>query len=70
MHQTMKGARNENDKQSKQGHVNRPRPEIRDNLDSRNNLEMNDSPSGHNRKETHNVDKDEHNEKRGSRPKH
>lgn len=31
----MKGARNENNKQSKQGHVNRPRPDIRDNMDSR-----------------------------------
>lgn len=31
----MKGARNENNKQSKQGHINMPKPEIRDNMDSR-----------------------------------
>lgn len=31
----MKGSRNENTKQSKQGHVNMPKPEIRDNMDSR-----------------------------------
>jgi len=31
----MKGSRNENNSQSKQGHVNTPKPEIRDNLDSR-----------------------------------
>jgi hypothetical protein len=31
----MKGSRNENNKQSKQSHVNMPKPEIRDNMDSR-----------------------------------
>ncbi|MBS1584087.1 MAG: hypothetical protein JSS82_00865 [Bacteroidetes bacterium] len=31
----MKGARNENNMQSKQNKVNLPKPEIRDNLDSR-----------------------------------
>jgi hypothetical protein len=31
----MKGSRNSNNMQSKQQHGNRPRPEIRDNLDSR-----------------------------------
>jgi len=31
----MKGARNENNKQSKQGHVNVPKPDIRDDMDSR-----------------------------------
>ncbi|HXS35338.1 MAG TPA: hypothetical protein VN721_01450 [Flavipsychrobacter sp.] len=31
----MKGSRNERNKQSKQGHVNLPKPEVRDNLDSR-----------------------------------
>jgi len=36
----MKGSRNENNKQSKQGHVNTPRPEIRDNLDSRETQEV------------------------------
>jgi hypothetical protein len=37
----MKGSRNENNRQSKQGHVNNPRPEIRDNLDSRKEKEAN-----------------------------
>jgi hypothetical protein len=37
----MKGTRNENTKQSKQqAHSNLPRPEIRDDLDSRKNLEQ------------------------------
>lgn len=31
----MKTSRNENNKQSKQGHVNNPRPDVRDTLDSR-----------------------------------
>jgi len=31
----MKGSRNEANKQSKQGHVNMPRPDIRDEMDSR-----------------------------------
>ncbi len=65
----MKGARNQNNMQSKQQVGNRPRPEIRDNLDSRENLELNDSPSGHNKKETHEGAKDEHNDKRGTRRK-
>jgi hypothetical protein len=37
----MKGARNENNKQSKQGHVNVPRPDIRDEMDSRKEKEKN-----------------------------
>lgn len=48
---------------------NRPRPENKDNLDSRDNLELNDTKSGHNKKELHIGHKDEHNDKRGSRPK-
>ena len=35
----MKGARNENSRQSKQGHVNTPRPDIRDDMDSRKDKE-------------------------------
>ena len=31
----MKNSRSQNNKQSKQGMTNKPRPEIRDNLDSR-----------------------------------
>jgi hypothetical protein len=31
----MKGSRKQENRQSKQGHVNTPRPEIRDGLDSR-----------------------------------
>ena len=31
----MKSARNENNKQNKQGHVNIPKPDIRDDVDSR-----------------------------------
>jgi hypothetical protein len=38
----MKTTRNANTKQSKQGHNNIPKPEIRDNLDSRNNEEQGD----------------------------
>lgn len=64
----MKDARNQNTGQNKQGHVNTPRPEIRDNLDSRENLELNDDGKGHNKKATHEGDdaKTEHNDKRGS----
>lgn len=35
----MKDARNQNNQQSKQGHVNTPRPDIRDDMDSRKNKE-------------------------------
>jgi hypothetical protein len=64
----MKDARNQNNAQSKQGHVNMPRPEIRDNLDSRANLEQNDDGKGHNKKATAEGDdaKTEQNDKRGS----
>jgi hypothetical protein len=40
-YKVMKGSRNSNNKQSKQGHVNTPRPEIRDNMDSRKEKEVN-----------------------------
>ena len=36
----MKQTRSQNTKQSKQGITNKPRPEIRDNLDSRENEEQ------------------------------
>lgn len=62
----MKTSRNSHNKQSKQGVVNKPRPEIRDDLDSRENLELNDH-GGHNKKEVHEGRKNEHNERRGTR---
>jgi hypothetical protein len=37
----MKGSRNEESRQSKQGHVNTPKPDIRDNMDSRERQETN-----------------------------
>ena len=37
----MKGSGNSESRQSKQGHVNTPRPEIRDDLDSRKEKEVN-----------------------------
>ncbi len=46
---------------------NRPRPENKDNLDARGNLEMTNAPTGHNKKELKNGTKDEHNETRGQR---
>lgn len=51
----MKGTRNENTRQSKQqSFSNMPRPEIRDNLDSRKNEEQDDKGDGttHNSKNT------------------
>jgi hypothetical protein len=36
----MKGSRSQNNQQSKQGMSHKPRPEIRDNLDSRKNEEQ------------------------------
>lgn len=53
---------------NKQNTANRPRPENKDNLDSRENLELNDQ-GGHNKKEVHEGEKNEHNERRGMRPK-
>jgi hypothetical protein len=50
----MKQNRNLNTKQSKQGLTNKPRPEIRDNLDSRENEEQmtKGNNTTHNQKET------------------
>ncbi|MES2701361.1 MAG: hypothetical protein V4649_01925 [Bacteroidota bacterium] len=36
----MKGARNQETRQNKQGHVNVPRPDIRDEMDSRERKEV------------------------------
>jgi hypothetical protein len=51
----MKGSRSTNNQQSKQGMSHKPRPEIRDNLDSRKNEEQDFKGDDltHNRKETH-----------------
>jgi hypothetical protein len=70
----MKGSRNEHTKQSKEPAINnnRPRPENKDDLDARKNLEINDVPAGHNRKEDMHKGreaKNEHNDKRGTRQK-
>ena len=50
----MKQTRSQNTKQSKQGMTNKPRPEIRDNLDSRENEEQmtKGDDTTHNKKET------------------
>jgi hypothetical protein len=67
----MKTSRAQESRQSKEPMINnnRPRPENKDNLDSRENLELNDAPSGHNKKATHVADdaKTEYNDKRGTR---
>lgn len=49
----MKNSRNQSSKQSKQGVSRVPKPEIRDNLDSRKNEEQEDkgSDTTHNKKE-------------------
>jgi hypothetical protein len=39
-HAFMKGARNVSNRQSKQGHTRKPRPDIRDDMDSRENKEI------------------------------
>ena len=50
----MKNSRSQNTKQSKQGHNNIPKPEIRDNLDSREGEEQltKGNDVTHNQKET------------------
>ena len=50
----MKQTRSQNTKQSKQGMTNKPRPEIRDDLDSRENEEQTSKgdDTTHNKKET------------------
>ena len=71
----MKTSRNQNNHQSKAPAIdnNRPRPQNKDNLDSRENLELNDENEGggHNKKATHEGDdaKNEKNDKRGTRQK-
>ncbi|HEX6913679.1 MAG TPA: hypothetical protein VF145_00475 [Chitinophagaceae bacterium] len=53
----MKGSRSTNNRQSKQGMSHKPRPDVRDNLDSRKNEEQ-DFKGGditHNRKMTHTM---------------
>ena len=47
----MKGSLNEESKQSKQGHTNKPIPEIRDNMDARHNKEDNKNSSGISKKQ-------------------
>lgn len=51
-----------------QGGNNRHRPENKDNLDSRGDLELNDQPSGNNEKELHVGHKNKHNDPQGERP--
>jgi len=63
----MKDIRNDVKKQGNHQGNNVPKPEIRDNLDSRENLEINDTKSGHNKKEVHDGEKTEQNDKRGSK---
>lgn len=55
----MKGSRNQNNQQSKAPAINnnRPRPQNKDDIDSRGNLEIPDEPTGHNRKEVHSENK-------------
>ena len=65
----MNSARNENTKRNKQEtSSNATHPNERNNLDSRKNLEINDNPSGHNKKELHKGEKHEQNETRGEKP--
>lgn len=55
----MKGSRNQENQQSKAPAINnnRPRPQNKDDIDSRSNLEISDQPSGHNRKEVQSENK-------------
>lgn len=52
----MKDARSQNNKQSKQGVSHKPRPEVRDDLDSRSNEEQDNKGDDvtHNKKDVHN----------------
>lgn len=65
----MKNASNQQSQQSKAPapHANSQRPENKDNLDDRGNLELTNAPTGHNKKEIKDGTKDEHNETRGQR---
>ena len=51
-----------------QGGNNRHRPENKDNLDSRGDLELNEEPTGHNEKELRIGKKNEHNDPQGESP--
>ena len=64
----MKNSANQNSRQSKAPAINnnRPRPENKDNLDHRENLELHEN-GGHNKKEMHIGEKDEHNTRQGQR---
>jgi hypothetical protein len=55
----MKGSRSTTNQQNKQGMSHKPRPEIRDNLDSRKNEEQDFKGDDvtHNNKDTHNQPK-------------
>lgn len=55
----MKNSRNQDNHQSKAPAINnnRPRPQNKDDIDSRSNLEIPNQPSGHNRKDVHNEGK-------------
>jgi hypothetical protein len=55
----MKTSRSTDNQQSKQGNSHKPRPEIRDNLDSRKNEEQDTKgdDTTHNKKDTHNKTK-------------
>ena len=69
----MKNSGNQHDQQNRGPAIdnNKRRPENKDNLDSRENLEINDANEGggHNKKATHEGDeaKTEQNDKRGTR---
>lgn len=47
----MKGSRNQENMQSKQGQTNKPIPEIRDNMDARHNKESNKNNPGISKKQ-------------------
>ena len=51
-----------------QGGNNRHRPENKDNLDSRGDLELNEDPSGNNEKPLNIGHKNKHNDPQGERP--
>lgn len=55
----MKGSRNQENQQSKAPAINnnRPRPQNKDDIDSRGNLEIQEEPTGHNRKEVKSENK-------------
>lgn len=61
----MKNAGNNAPSPSNKAKTNAQKPEVRDNLDSRGDLELNDQPSGHNKKELHKGVKNEHNDPQG-----